>query len=52
MTPGRVRARGSLDHGERLTDDEAEFGVERERAVVVGRLNEPDASGATIALVL
>ena len=54
---GRTRRPGTLSaggvpwkHRQRLADDEAELRVERERAVVVGGLHEPDACGATIAL--
>ena len=49
----RLSAGGvSLEDRQRLADDEAELCVERERAVVVGRLDEPDARRTAIALAL
>ena len=48
---GDAERRGrSLEDRQRLADREAEFRVERKRAVVVGRLNEPDAHRAAVAL--
>jgi hypothetical protein len=47
---GAVPRRRSLQDRQRLADDEAELGVQRQRPVVVGGLNEPDARRATVAL--